>query len=84
MLHASGRVSDLIPVAVREGFAEESYDVAKHCKLKSRLQSSSAWACAVELAEDTLKNADYMRTDNVNAFSPRKYSFQEAWYVAEY
>jgi len=59
-------------------------DVGKHRKLKSRLQSSSTWASTVELAEDTLKNADYMRKDRVNPFSPRKYSFQEAWHVVEH
>jgi len=58
-------------------------DVGKHQKLKSRLQSSSTWAGIAELAEDTLRNADYMRKDRVNPFTPRKYSFQEAWHVVE-
>jgi len=59
-------------------------DVDKHRKLKSRWQSSSTWASIVELAEDTLRNEDYISKDRVNPFSPRKYSFQEAWHVVEH
>jgi len=59
-------------------------DKDKHRKLKSRWQSSSTWADIVELAEDALRNADYMRKDRVNPFSPRKYSFQEAWHIVEH
>jgi len=59
-------------------------DVGKHQKLKSRLQNSSTWASTEELAEDTLRNAEYMRKHRVNPFSPRTYSFQEAWHVVEH
>jgi len=59
-------------------------DVDKHRKLKSRWQSHDTWASIVELAEDTLRNADYMLKDKVNPFSPRIYSFQEAWHVVEH